>query len=214
MNVSKGLFIVFEGLDGSGTSTQARLLQESLSKEGVRVFLTAEPTAGPIGVLIRLAMSHRLVSSSDPAVEDRQLAYWFAADRYDHLYNDVDGVLKQLKSGATVISTRYCLSSFAYHCRNDDDFRLIQKLNEDFPPADLTFFVDCPVETCLRRISQRQYVSEKYEHRDKLNAVKANFEKALAAYPHKLHRLNGEEEPALLHQKICLLTREKLRHAQ
>jgi dTMP kinase len=210
MHLKHGLFIVFEGLDGSGSSTQARLLKDALSRELPKVYLTAEPSAGPVGQLIRLAMSHRVVFSDDEAADDRQLAYLFAADRYDHLHNKVDGVLKQMANGAVVISTRYYLSSFAYHCRTDDDFARVARLNEEFPPADLTFYIDCPVETCLRRIEQRQFVSEKYEHRAKLVSVRDNFEKALANYPHELHRLDGEAPPDDLHQQVLEIVRRKI----
>jgi dTMP kinase len=207
---TRGLFIVFEGLDGSGTSTQARMLQEGLAREGRRGFLTAEPTTGPIGGMIRLAMSHRLRFSSDPRVEDRQLAHLFAADRYDHLYNEVDGVLAQLASGATVISTRYALSSFAYLCHDDADRDLVQRLNQDFPPADLTFFVDTPVEVCVERIQARQFVGEKYENTEKLRTVRENFRRALADYPHTLHVVDGRTEPGALHEQILGIVRDAL----
>jgi dTMP kinase len=207
---SRGLFIVFEGLDGSGTSTQARLLQEALSREGRTTFLTAEPTSGPIGGMIRLAMSHRLRFSSDPRVEDRQLAHLFAADRYDHLYNEVDGVRAQLQSGATVISTRYVLSSFAYLVHDKADRDLVHRLNQDFPPADLTFFVDTPVEVCVQRIAQRQFVGEKYENTDKLRAVRQGFERAMAEYAHPLHVMDGHTDPAALHERILRIAREAM----
>jgi dTMP kinase len=160
--------------------------------------------------LIRLAMSHRVIFSDNELSDDRQLAYLFAADRYDHLHNNVDGVLKQLGEGAVVISTRYYLSSFAYHCRNDEDFARVAQLNEEFPPADLTFYIDCPVETCLRRIEQRQFISEKYEHHAKLAAVRDNFAKALANYRHELHRLDGEAPPDRLHQQVLEVVRPKV----
>ncbi len=210
MSLFGGHFVVFEGLDGSGTSTQARMLQEALSREFPKVFLTSEPTTGPVGNLIRLAMSHRLHFADDPRTEDHQLAYLFAADRYDHLHNEVDGILKQLRSGSLVISTRYYLSSFAYHSQSDADFELIERLNRGFPPADITFFVDCPVDTCLRRIEQRQYVSEKYEHRAKLVAVRERYEQALQGYGHRLHRVDGEQAPDALHSQILQLVRDAI----
>src|SRR5438874_12719044 len=92
----KGLFIVFEGLDGSGSTTQANLLYERLVEHGRKAWLTSEPSSGPIRQLIRLFFSGRVVLPSDPAIRDRQFAYLFAADRFDHLHNATTGILRHL----------------------------------------------------------------------------------------------------------------------
>ena len=223
MFFSPSLFVVFEGLDGSGTSTQARLLHEALCKESLNTSLTSEPTNGPVGNIIRNFMSHRTIMHdkrledlSDEErrrleqLEDHQLAYLFAADRHDHLRNEIDGIQKQLSKGAIVISTRYYLSSFAYHCKTDEDFELVERLNSGFPAADLTFFVECPVEICLRRIEQRQYKREKYEHRDKLLLVRENYSRILSTYKHDLHIVDGEAQPHVMHAKILGVVKEKL----
>ena len=185
--------------------------------------LTSEPTNGPVGNIIRNFMSHRIVMHDERLddlsdddrrrlgqLEDHQLAYLFAADRHDHLHNQIDGIQKQLAEGAVVISTRYYLSSFAYHCRTEEDFELVERLNSGFPPADLTFFIECPVEICLRRIEQRQYKREKYEHRDKLLLVRENYSRILSRYKHDLHYINGEDSPHVMHAKILDVVKEKL----
>jgi dTMP kinase len=206
-----GLFVVFEGPDGSGTTTQAKHLQEALSREYTNVYTTSEPTLGPVGNLIRLIMTHRLNVTSDEDHLDRQLAHLFAADRYDHLYNEVDGILHQMRlEGAIIISTRYYLSSYAYHCRQPSDFEFVERLNRDFPPADITFYLNCPVSVCLERINQRQYKNEKYETADKLPQVISNYERAISNYPYELHILDGTEPYDLLHQKIIETVRRKL----
>lgn len=105
--MKKGKFIVFEGLDGSGTSTQSQLLQNALLEKGEKVHLTCEPSPGPIGNMIRQAMQGRILFSKQDDEFDQQMAYLFAADRYDHLNNPVDGVLKLVNEGFYVISTRY-----------------------------------------------------------------------------------------------------------
>jgi len=199
-----GKFIVFEGLDGSGTSTQARLLQETLIKNGYEAFLTSEPTQGPVGNIIKLTMSHRLLFSENPDIDDRQLAYLFAADRYDHLYNSMNGIIRNLSKGAVVISTRYYLSSYAYHCRNDEDLKIIKRLNLDFPPADKTFFIDCPVETCINRIMISRDVPEKYENIKKLEIVRNNYLKIIKELEssNEIHILNGSLDPDILHTRI------------
>ena len=103
----KGTFIVFEGLDCSGSSTQATLLYERLINIGRKVYLTSEPSAGPVGTLIRLFFSGRVILPPARDVRDAQFAYLFAADRFDHLYNPTNGVVKHLEEDVDVISTRY-----------------------------------------------------------------------------------------------------------
>ena len=203
-----GRFIVFEGLDGSGTSTQARLLHEALLREGQQVFLTAEPTNGPVGNLIRLAMNHRLHFSDDTEVEDRQLAHLFAADRHDHLYNSVNGVLALLQRDATVISTRYYLSSYAYHCNSPWDVDLVRRLNADFPPPHVTFFIDCPVDVCLARIAGSRTNAEKYETENKLRLVRRHYEEAMQAFPGTIHRIDGSRPQEEIHALVLAALRE------
>ena len=129
-------FIVFEGLDGSGTSTQASMLEKRLTQEGARCHLTSEPSGGPVGQMIRQAFKGRLRFSQSPERFDQQMAHLFSADRLDHLYNDWDGVVPMLERGISVISTRYFFSSYAYHCTREEDWALIKRLNCDFPNPD------------------------------------------------------------------------------
>ena len=113
----RGKFIVIEGLDGSGLSTQAGLLKEFLEKEDVAVYLTKEPTAGPVGALIRLALGRRLSFSQSTPDNDAIIALLFAADRMDHLAIDI---VPKLDAGVHVICDRYYLSTFAYQSRSVD----------------------------------------------------------------------------------------------
>ena len=196
-----GAFIVFEGLDGSGTSTQAARLRDHFQRLETPVSLTAEPTGGPIGQHIRSAFSGRLRFSSDPAIFDRQLAYLFAADRYDHLNNDFDGVLGKLATGTTVISTRYFFSSYAYHCTTDEDFESVKTLNSAFPDPDYTIYVDVPVEISLQRLSKRSSL-ETYENEQKLRKVKENYSRIFSEYKGRLLTVDGTRTEAEIHQAI------------
>ena len=101
----RGKFIVFEGIDGSGKSTQVRILQERLKAAGVYCDTTMEPTGSPIGSLIRQVLTGRL------KMDKRVIASLFTADRLDHLLNDVNGILAEINQGITVISDRYYFSS-------------------------------------------------------------------------------------------------------
>ena len=105
----KGNFIAFEGIDGSGKSTQIGLLAERLKKEGIRCYTTMEPTNGPIGSLIRQVMTGRI------RMDNKAIAGLFAADRLDHLLNEVDGIAAKMEGGMTVLADRYYFSSYAYH---------------------------------------------------------------------------------------------------
>src|SRR5687767_4680396 len=107
--MKKNLFLAFEGIDGSGKSTQVKKLAHKLAEEGHKVCTTCEPTTGPIGKMIRDIFNHRMEG------DQRTIAALFAADRLEHLLNKQDGILKKLEEGYTVITDRYYFSSYAYH---------------------------------------------------------------------------------------------------
>jgi len=167
-------FIVVEGLDGAGTSTQSELLRKRLRREGYNAELSAEPTNGPVGTLVRQIMRGRLNISADRLVTERQLAYLFAADRHDHLYNDVDGIAGLSARGIVAISTRYFFSSYAYNGRTMQAFDLVERLNADFPLPQAVVYLRVPVEVSLARLNKRD-VREFYEHEDELRRVDAAF---------------------------------------
>lgn len=211
--MERGCFIVFEGLDGSGTSTHARALHEKMLRGGLRTVLTSEPTNGPVGGLIRLAMGHRLEFAGHNAHDDRQLAYLFAADRYDHLHNSKDGVLELLARGIHVISTRYYLSSYAYHCNSEGDFEAITRLNADFPEADVTFYVETPVDLCLARIHRSRALAEKYETREKLLVVAENYRYAISKLQIPVIQIDGTRPYPEVSDSIYTIVQRRLSNA-
>jgi dTMP kinase len=140
-------FVVLEGLDGAGTTTQTELLAERLKAEGRPYSISWEPTDGPIGVSIRSILSHKT-----PALP-RTIALLFAADRSEHL-GSADGILERTGRGELVISDRYLFSSLAYQsiqCGMD----YVMELNSGFPLPQCLFFVDTPVEICQSRLARR-----------------------------------------------------------
>ncbi len=167
-------FIVFEGLDGAGTSTQAALLQKGLKKLGVKVNLSSEPTTGPVGTLIKQIMRGRLSFSEFRNETEKQLAYLFAADRHDHLYNDTDGLVHLISRDYVTISTRYFFSSYAYNARTTEDLKFIERLNLDFPLPQVIVYLKVPLEESLRRLDKRE-LREFYEREDELKRVAANY---------------------------------------
>jgi dTMP kinase len=177
-----GQFVVFEGLDCSGSSTQAMLLAERLISLGRKVHVTSEPSGGPVGTLIRLFFSGRMILPESREVRDRQFAYLFAADRFDHLNNPTNGVLKHLSEGTDVISTRYLFSSLAYHVESEAEAQFVQELNSHFPRPDRLVYLDCPVAVSLSRMATSRATRETYENAAKLELVHRNYESILAEY--------------------------------
>ena len=140
-------FVVFEGLDGAGTSTQLGLLQHALRARGTACFATCEPTDGPIGRLIRTVLRGEL------SVSGCTLALLFAADRAEHLHAP-DGVLAALRAGGCVASDRYLFSSVVYQSTDCPPY-YVSAINARFPLPRRLIFIDTPPEECQRRIAAR-----------------------------------------------------------
>lgn len=196
-----GKFIVFEGIDGSGTTTQTELLNSFLLDNNISSVTTCEPSSGPIGNMIREGFKKRVSFVNDDKLFDEQMAYLFAADRHDHLYNEVDGIYKLNKKGITTISSRYFFSSLVYHVSNDDEYDFVKKLNEKFPLPDLTIYIDNPVEVSLKRISLRAH-RDTYENKEKLEKVKLNYKRVFEEYTENLLIVDGSKSIKEIHDEI------------
>jgi dTMP kinase len=134
-------FVVLEGGDGSGSSTQLGLLR---GRPGV--WTTCEPTDSPIGRLIRSALRGEITLLPET------LARLFAADRTEHLYTK-DGVIERCSRGEIVVSERYTLSSLVYQGALCGD--LPTYLNKDFPLPELLILFDIDPQTAMQRIENR-----------------------------------------------------------
>lgn len=209
--VEKGKFIVFEAIDGSGTSTQARLLHDYLFKAGYKVYLTEEPSPGPMGNLIRLSLTRRLRITGDKKLDDRQLALLFAADRHDHLYNEVDGVMKKVDEGWIVVCTRYLMSSMVYNCSTEEEREFVRHLNSEFPLPDLTLFLDCPLDVCLARLTKGRPVTDMYENAEKLKRVRESYDRLLAEYQAPVHVVRADAPAELQHEEITRIVMAMLK---
>jgi dTMP kinase len=156
----RGRFIVLEGLDGAGTTTQTERLAAALRAEGQAVLTTREPSDGPVGTLIRQALTGRLVlpGGAGPLAPET-LALLFAADRTDHLHAKV---LPALEAGKVVLSDRYVLSSLAYQGASLP-MAWVDALNTYSIPADLTLFVGVAPEVAARRRAVRGEAAELFE---------------------------------------------------
>lgn len=167
----KGNFIAFEGIDGSGKSTQIRMLSERLKETGLRCYTTREPTDSPIGSLIHQIMTGRM------SADNRVLASLFAADRADHLLNDTDGICRKISDGITVLTDRYYFSSYAYHSVDMDMDWVIaaNSLCADILRPSVTVFLDVPVETAMERIRRDRFQTELFEKEERLIQVRDNY---------------------------------------
>ncbi len=156
----RGRFIVLEGLDGAGTTTQTERLAAALRAEGHAVLSTREPSDGPVGTLIRQALTGRLVlpGGAGPLAPET-LALLFAADRTDHLRAKV---LPALEAGKVVLSDRYVLSSLAYQGASLP-MAWVDAINAHAIPADLTLFVGVAPEVAARRRAVRGEAAELFE---------------------------------------------------
>ena len=198
----KSLFIVFEGIDCSGKSTQAQLLKDYFEAKNAQAILSPEPSSGPIGNLIREILKNRVLLTEDRQKFDEQMAYLFAADRHDHLYNDVDGVFKLIAQQIHVISTRYYFSSLAYNAHSQEEFEFVSRLNYRFPNPDLLIYIDISVEAALARLSQNRTSLEVYENQEKLAKVSRNYQVILKNYSGLLCKVDGTASANAIHQNI------------
>jgi len=186
------MFIAFEGIDGSGKSTQVKLLAARLRATGRLVHTTAEPTTSPIGLLIRQIFTHHI--EADP----RTVTALFVADRLDHLLNKNDGILKKLDEGYTVITDRYYLSSYAYQGAHVPLEWVIQAnaICANILRPDIHMVIDISPEISMERIHRDRSTTELYETRENLGLVCDKMEEAIRMINQDEHivRLDGMRE--------------------
>ena len=171
-------FVVFEGIDGAGTSTQIKLLRERDADK--KIFFTAEPTEMPTGKFLRQILGGSQKASAQTT------AYLFAADRAEHLWG-AGGIVDQTKNGLTVVSDRYLFSNLAYQgvtCGED----LPKMLNSPFPLPQLLFFFDISAKKSLERVEKRGEAKEIYENEKFLNDTAARYRAVIDQYKKQADR--------------------------
>jgi len=167
-------FLVLEGLDGSGTTTQAQLLAERCRAEGVTCWTTSEPTNESIGTLIR-----RFLKGDQPVHPDT-MALLFAADRSEHLHRAVSGVEARNAAGELVVSDRYLFSSLVYQTVACDP-EFVAAVNSQFPLPATLIYLDVPVNVCIERLADRSH-REIYEAVEYLERVRERYEQILPGF--------------------------------
>ena len=195
------MFIAFEGLDGSGSSTQSRLLAEKLEVNGHAVFLTKEPTSdSPIGKLIREVLQHKWECSPEG------LQLLFSADRAEHLKNKIEPALK---SGQIVITDRYFFSTIAYGALAILDMDWLKALSKHFRIPDITFLFKLDPKICIERIQGRGSSFELFENHEKLKAIRETYEKIAQEYPN-FHVIDADRSIEEISEEIWNIVSNKL----
>jgi dTMP kinase len=162
-------------LDGAGTTTQLERLGRALRERGLTVTLTREPSDGPVGTLIRQALTKRLRMRDGAPLSPETLALLFAADRVDHVGSEIAPALER---GEWVLSDRYLLSSLAYQSPAVP-MKWVETVNAFAPPPDLTLFVDVRPATAAKRRAHRGGAGELFEDEVTQRRVLRQYRQAL-----------------------------------
>jgi dTMP kinase len=191
-NKSRGKFIVFEGLDGSGQTTQALKLRDFLLAKKLKVYLTKEPTDSLIGGLIRSQLRQYWKSNQEC------LQLLFAADRSFHLEKEI---LPFLEKGINVISDRYFFSSLAYGAFEIQDKEWLWQINRQFLLPDLTIFLKVPPKICLARIKNNRFERTLFEKENILKKVLKNYLDFKDRFQN-FFIVEGDKSPELVFEEI------------
>lgn len=184
------MFIVFEGIDGTGKSTQVQLLAAALREQGREVVTSKEPTDGPYGTKLRQSAEKGRLSPE----EELEL---FHLDRKEH----VEGLIKPaLARGAVVILDRYFFSTMAYQGIRGFDPEEIRRINEEFAPLpDLVIILELDLDTALARIGVRDGKANGFEQRDSLRQCHDVFASLEDDFVHRIDAGKSIEE---IHQDV------------
>ncbi|MFA4930761.1 MAG: dTMP kinase [Patescibacteria group bacterium] len=171
MTERKALFICFEGLDGSGKTTQAKLLAASIDG-----FYTREPSDFPIGKLIRQRLQGQSMNITQTTFQ-----IMYAADRGDHFAGEI---IPNLENNKHVVIDRYFFSSLALGSSQGIDFDWLNEINKHYPIPDVHFYIDTPIDECLQRIKEKSphYQVEFFEKKETLIKAAQAYQKMILEY--------------------------------
>lgn len=205
MTRSRGLFIVVEGIDGVGTTTQAQMLDRFFHEHAMAVLLTREPTDAPVGRLIRAALSGEGDGAHQTgriALTEEALCLLFAADRVQHS-REIESLRDE---GTHVVSDRYVLSSIAYQSFDPGitPERVID-VNRAIAVPDVTFLLEAPVDECLKRLERRNDSPTVYEKKETLTRIAQNYTATRSLYEKHFGTLipiDGTAQADAVHSEI------------
>jgi dTMP kinase len=192
-NIYPGKFIVIEGLDGSGQSTETAFLRDFLIEKDYKVLTTKEPT-----VISEAGRRIKQVLEEKEEISSLELQKLFVEDRKYHLDNII---IPSLKDGKIVISDRYFFSTFAYGVSDGIDLKLLIEMNNDFLIPDLIFFLNVNQDICIKRIEKRGNKKTLFEKKEKLKKVYENYKKIIKNFEN-VYSINGELLPDKVFEEI------------
>ncbi len=196
VNPYPGMLVALEGLDGSGSSTQAKGLVDYLFFQlNLNTWLTKEPTEGPIGAPIRHILFRKL------EMDSQTLQMMFTTDRSDHL-NEPRGIITRLKNKSLVLTDRYFWSTVAYGYAEGLDIDWLIAMQSRFPLPDLTFFLDTPVDICLTRMQESRLGLDLFEKKEKMERVYEGYMKTILRFPEQFVVIDGKKNPELIETLI------------
>jgi dTMP kinase len=192
-SIRSGVFVVIEGIDGAGTTTQAERWAAHLRAQRRLVHVTREPSKGPFGSLIRLGLTQRLTFPTTHQGE--MMALLFAADRLDHVESEI---APHLRDGYVVISDRYDLSSLTYQSATslggDATLSWIRELNRHARRPDVTVVVDVSPEVAAQRRRIRGGAAELFDDEGLQARLAAAYRSAEALVPgDRVIHLDGDQ---------------------
>ncbi len=193
----EGNFIVLEGVDGAGTSTQAALLKKRFSSLGLPAHATAEPSIGPVGSIIRQVLTGRLVVRQHHVVVAPSwttMSLLFAADRQDHVESEI---IPNLRDGVNVICDRYLYSSVVYQSASSEDERAatwIREINSFVKEPDLVLYLRVSPEVASQRRRERDTGVEIFDDPAFQRKLTAEYEKLEQLFPDvNLKTIDGDQ---------------------
>jgi dTMP kinase len=195
---ARPLFVVLEGIDGSGTTTQTERLVEFLRQRGRQAQATREPSGGPVGRLLREILHGGHAPRPGEAMGGRTMALLFAADRLDHLQREIEPLLA---AGCDVVSDRYLLSSLAYQAE-EADRAWVADLARGVRAPDVTILLDVPMEVAARRRAAAGRPLERYDADSVQARVAANYRELARRHP-GVQVLDGSGDVDSVTRSLC-----------
>lgn len=192
------MYIVLEGIDGTGKTTQTKLLQEHLEKEGYTVETVVEPTKSEIGKLIRVQLKNE---ESTQDTNQQILALLFAADRLT-----LKDRILEVKGDMTkfILSDRSFYSSIAYQDNPNIDLQWLRKVNDYTPQPDMMILLDLDEDEAIKRCDE----TEVFETREFLRRTRQKYLKFLEE--ENTYRIDASGTITEVHEDICKVLEEKM----